>query len=263
MRRASGNEIEIADEQQQIRFIVDDLGRQAQLVAIKEHADTATRYALLGRNAPTYRLAPYRSPGSTEAGNWEFAYCERAEAEAPAPNAVVGDTLVDAGSLEIVRNPEATQAFPRRRGRVQRWDDYLRRTVQGELRKTDLDACISRSRFSLVLEMAYAAADIFPVEIVSKAPDPQSDQYITRLVSRNDIERAKLSDLLGLEAPAVRLAKMLDADEDREEGAEGGPLLRWPDQPTTWNVPRRFKFHPHNPRTGGAEGRASLSWRTR
>jgi superfamily I DNA and/or RNA helicase len=217
VRRASGDEIEIADEQQQIRFIVDDLGRQAQLVAIKE-GDNAPRHALVGRQL-TYRLAPYRQPKSTETGNWEFAYCERAENDAPAPAAVAGDTLLDTGSLEVLRNPEAALAFPRRRGKVQRWDDYLRRTVQKEMRKTDLDRMHQSFALLLVLEMAYAAADIFPVEVVSKSPDPGSDLYVIRIASRNDRDRGKLSDLLGLEPPAIRLAKMLDADEDREEGA--------------------------------------------
>lgn len=217
VRRASGNEIEIADEQQQIRFIVDDLGRQAQLVAIAEGSGP-TRYVLLG-SLLTYRLSPFRQPGSTEAGNWEFAYCERADAEAPMPAAMVGDTMLDVGSLEVSRNQEAARAFPRRRGKVQRWDDYLRRTGQMQVRKTDLDRRHQSFALLLVLEMAYAAADIFPVEIVSQSVGSQSDLYAIRIVSRNDADRAKLSELLGLESPAIRLAKMLDADEVREEGA--------------------------------------------
>jgi hypothetical protein len=67
--------------------------------------------------------------------------------------------------------------------------------------------------------MAYAAADVFPVEIVSKAPAPTSDVYVIHLVSRQDTDRAKLSDLLNLDAPAVRLSKMLDGDAVRQEGA--------------------------------------------
>jgi hypothetical protein len=138
VRRASDNEIEIADEAQQIRFIVDDLGRQAQLVAINEAAGASPRYALLGRLL-TYRLLPYRTPGSTDAGNWEFASCDRADNDAPLHALVGGSTTLDAGSFEILRNPEATQAFPWRRGKVQRWDEYLRRTVPAQLRKTDQD----------------------------------------------------------------------------------------------------------------------------
>jgi AAA domain len=215
VRRASGDEIEITDEPQQVRFIVDDLGPQPQLVAIAD-AGGATRYVLLGRKL-TYRLAPYRPPGSTQAGNWEFAYCERAETEAPAPSAMKGDTILDAGSLDVVRNQEATQTFLRRRGKVQRWDEYLRRTEQVQLRKSELDRMHQSFALLLVVEMAYAAADIFPVEIVGKSAS--SDQYIIHVVSRNDPDRAKLSDRLGLEPSAIRLAKILNAEDGTEEGA--------------------------------------------
>ncbi|HZS53842.1 MAG TPA: AAA domain-containing protein [Bryobacteraceae bacterium] len=237
IRRASGDEIEISDEPQQIRFISDDLGKRPHLVAVKEPADLAPRYILLGQLL-SYRLAPYRQPGSSEQGNWEFAYCERAELEAPPSFAVVGSTLLDAGSLELTRNPEASQSFPRRRGKVQRWDDYIQRTIPTSQRKTDLQRMHQSFALLLMLEMAYAAAEIFPVKIISKTPDPQSDLHVIHLVSRNDSDRAKLSDLLGLEAPAVRLAKMIDADEVREEGAwtlsEPGTLGDRSQTTTSW-----------------------------
>jgi hypothetical protein len=124
VRSASGNEIEIADETQQIRFIEHDLGQQPHLVSIKDFGEEAPRYAIVGQIL-TYRLAPYLQPGSTGAPNWEFAYCDRADVEAPIHAAVVGKTALDAGSLELVRNQEAAQAFSRRRGKVQRWDQYL------------------------------------------------------------------------------------------------------------------------------------------
>jgi AAA domain len=235
IRKASSDEIEIADEQQQIRFIVDDLARQAQLVAIKEGGDVNPRYALLGRML-TYRLAPYRQPTAIEAGTWEFAYCERADTDAPAAFVVIGDTVIESAAIEIVRNPEAAQSFPRRRGKVQRWDDYLQRTVQKELRKSELDRMHQSFALLFVLEMAYAAADIFPVEVISKTTE--ADAHVVRLVSRKDGDRAQLSELLGLEAPAVRLAKMLDADEVREEGAwtlsEPGTLGEKSQATTTW-----------------------------
>ncbi len=234
VRRASGDEIEIADEPQQVRFIVDDLGPQPQLVAILDAAG-AIRYALLGRKL-TYRLAPYRPPSSTEAGDWEFAYCDRAEAEAPAPAAIKGDTLIDAGSLEVVRNQEATQAFSRRRGKVQRWDDYLRRTEQMQLRKSELERRHQSFALLLVLEMAYAAADIFPVEIVSKSAS--SDPHVINVVSRNDPDRANLSELLGLEPLAIRLVKILNAEDGVEEGAwtlsEPGTLGERSSSTTSW-----------------------------
>jgi hypothetical protein len=236
VRGASENEIEIADEAQQLKFIEDDLGRQPHLVSVKDHPDAELRYALVGRLL-TYRLAPYRPPGTTGGSNWEFAFCERADTEASAHAAIVGETLLDAGTLELVRNQEATEGFARRRGKVLRWDQFLSRAVPQEERKTDLDRMHQSFALLLVLEMAYAAADIFPVEVVGQLPDSKSD-YVILVVSRAHAERAKLSDLLGLESPANRLLRLLEGDELREEGAwtlsEPGTLGERSGTTTSW-----------------------------
>jgi hypothetical protein len=243
VRSASGNEIEIADEASQLRFIEDDLGRQPRLVALNEMGrDEQPRYAIVGQLL-TYRLVAYRPPGLESTPSWEFAYCENAGAEAPFHAAIVGRTLLDPGSLEVVRNQEASQAFPRRRGKVQRWDEYLRRTAPTRQRKTDLERMHQSFALQLILEMAYAAADIFPVEIIAAAPDAQSEIHVLHLVSRDDPDRAKLSELLGLDSPATRLAKMLDGDEFREEGgwtlSEPGMLGERSAATTAW----RFAGH--------------------
>jgi superfamily I DNA and/or RNA helicase len=86
--------------------------------------------------------------------------------------------------------------------------------------------------------MAYAAVDIFPVEIVSRGLDAKGETHIIRIVSRNDVDRARLSDVLGLDAPATRLANMLAAADDREEGAwtlsEPGMLGERSPTTTSW-----------------------------
>ncbi|RWN51510.1 MAG: hypothetical protein EOS04_21585 [Mesorhizobium sp.] len=237
IRRASGNEIEITEEIQQIRFMLDDLGRHGQLVAVRDNSTAEARFVLVG-NRLTYRLAPYRRPGSTESGNWEFAYCERADGDPPHPATIVGDTAIDTDALDIVRNVDATQSFPRRRGKVQRWEDYTRRTVAGLARKSDLERMHQSFALLLILEMAYAAADIFPVEIISRSNAGRSDQQAIRLVSRHDPDRAKLSTSLGLDAPAVRLTKMLNNEEMREDGAwtltEPGMLGERSTPTTSW-----------------------------
>jgi hypothetical protein len=237
IRRASDEEIEINEEAEQIRFVVDDLGPQTQLVQILDAPSASPRFALVGSQL-TYRLAPYRQPQSFEAGNWEFAYCERADDEAPVSSAIVGSTIFETGSLDILRNLEATQSFPRRRGKTQRWEEYLRRTDKKVQRKSNLDRMHRSFSLLLVLEMAYAAADVFPVKVISKVPVAGSNQHQTRLVSRHDEDRARLSDLLMLDAPAVRLGKMLAAEDLREESpwvlSEPGALGERGDPSTSW-----------------------------
>lgn len=218
IRKASGNEIEIADEFQQIRFMRDDLGDEVQLVALKDHQDAATRYVLQGQHL-TYRVAPYRRPGSSDAATWEFAYADRADSEAPNRVQVVGTTTFAIAMLEILRNADATASFPRRRGRVQHWEDYLRRT-EGELtRKGDADRIHEAFSVLLLVEMGFAAADVFPVQMMSTQDGDGTDQKVVHLMSRHDADRAKLSQQLGLDAPATRLKKLLESEVFREEGA--------------------------------------------
>lgn len=242
IRKASGNEIEIADEIQQIRFMRDDLGNEVQLVALKDHPDAATRYVLQGQ-CLTYRLAPYRRPGSSDATTWEFAYADRADPEAPSRVQVVGDTTFAITMLNILRNADATQSFPRRRGRVQHWEDFLRRTEDRLARKYDADRIHESLSLLLLVEMAFAAADVFPVLIVSTREGESTDQKVVHLMSRHDADRAELSQHLGLDAPAARLKKLLGSEAFREEGAwtlsETGALGERSPTSTNW----RFVDH--------------------
>lgn len=218
IRKASGNEIEIADEVQQIRFMRDDLGGEVQLIALKDHQDAALRYVVQGQLL-TYRLTPYRRPGSSDPATWEFAYADRADFEPPIRAQVVGDTTFAISMLEILRNADAGQSFPRRRGRVQHWEDYLRRTQQELVRKSDTDRVHEAFSLLLLVEMAFAAADVFPVQIMSNRDGESSDQKLVHVVSRHDAGRAKLSEHLGLDAPATRLKKLLGSEALREEAA--------------------------------------------
>lgn len=215
IRKASGSEIEISDEIQQMRFIRDDLGEQINLIAIRDGG--SSRYVLLGQHL-TYRLMPYRRPNSPDAATWEFAFCERVEFDPPAKSQSIGETIVNRASLALIRHGDALQSFPRRRGKVQRWEDYLNRTVEKTSQKTEMMRMHQAFSLLLIVEMAYAAADIFPIEVISKRPGDTADQKIMHIISRNDKDRADLSSYLGLDAPASRLRKLLNSETPRDEG---------------------------------------------
>lgn len=215
IRKASQNEIEIADDTQQLRFMRDDLGEQVQLIALREGG--AARYVLLGQRL-TYRLTPYRRPNSPDAPTWEFAFSERVDLDPPAKPQVIGETLISTAALELVKSGDAAQSFPRRRGKVQHWDDYINRTVGPSAHKSDMARMHQAFALLLILEMAYAAADIFPIEVVSKGSGDSIDQKVMHVVSRVDRDRSDLSSHLGLEAPAVRLKKLLSSETVRDEG---------------------------------------------
>lgn len=216
IRKAANGEIEAADAVQQLRFMRDDLGDQAQLIAVND--GTALRYVLLGRRL-TYRLLPYRRPNSPDPASWEFAFCDRVELDPPAKSQIVGATLIPTEALDIVRSQDAGQSFPRRRGKVQHWEDYLSRTNEQQAKKTDLIGMHQAFALLFIVEMAYAAADIFPVELVSRRTGETGDQKVIHVVSRMDGARASLSSLLGLDPPATRLEKLLSSEtSNAEEG---------------------------------------------
>jgi hypothetical protein len=90
IRRASDNEIETADEQSQIEFVKADLSAEPYFARIQERPENEPSYALLGQSL-TYRLSPFRQPGSSDVSDWEFALCDRADTGRPPPGWIVGN----------------------------------------------------------------------------------------------------------------------------------------------------------------------------
>lgn len=218
IRRASDNEIEMTDLAAQISFVDADLSDEPYLARLKGRDGEHAGFALFGHSL-AYRLSPYRQPGSSEQSNWEFASCEHADAGRPSPGRVGGSTPLPPSSLELFRRVDADRNFPRKRGRVERWDGYISETEPKESRKSDLDRMHESFSLLLILEMAYAVADVFPVEVLPGVSDRDGDLHTLRLASRHDLARAQLSTALGIEAPALRLTKMLESDDLQEDGS--------------------------------------------
>jgi hypothetical protein len=217
IRRASENEIEITDKSSQLAFVTNDLSQEPYFARIRKRESADTYFALLGSHL-TYEVTAFRQPGASGDPDWEFVASEKAEVGRPTPGAIVGSTRIDAVSLNLSLAEEAFRSYPRKRGRVERWDEFLTATEPKEERKTELDHKQQAFALLLVLEMAYAAADVFPVEIVPSPNEPIGDVYQLRLASRFDPERAALATALDLEAPAIRLTQLLESEELRNEG---------------------------------------------
>lgn len=220
IRRASDNEIETADDRSQIEFVRADLSSEPYFARIQERPEDEPRFALLGQSL-TYRLSAFRQPGSTEVVDWEFASCDRADIGRPPPGWIVGSVPLESASIDLVEDSSAQDSFPRRRGRVARWSDFIAATEPREQKKTDLDRIHQAFSLLLALEMAYAAAGVFPVVVPQPAERASTgDSYTLTVASRYDKARAELSDALDLEAPAIRLTKLLESDElTQQEGS--------------------------------------------
>jgi hypothetical protein len=219
IRRASDNETDIADVAAQLRFVVDDLSEEPYLI----RADN--RLALAGRYL-TYTLTQYRQPHSNEPASWEFAICDRANLKHPsAPGPSV---RIEPNMLDVVDSREAAERFPRRRSRVARWDTFLNLLDPQARAKTRLERKHQAFALLSILEMAYAAADIFPVDVLPGSAVNSLETHAVRLSPRQDPERTALSAALRLEPPAARLRKMLESDDlPSDEGwalSESGSL---------------------------------------
>lgn len=218
VRRASENEIEITDKASQLAFVANDLSQEPYFVRIKRLHSADAQFALLGSHL-TYEVGAYRQRGSTGDPDWEFVTSARAEVGRPTPGVILGSVRLDAASLNFTLTEEAVRSYPRKRGRVERWDDLLAATEPKEERKTELDHKQQAFALLLILEMAYAAADVFPVEVVPSPTEPFGDVYQLRVASRFDPERAALATALDLDAPAIRLTQLLESEELRNEGS--------------------------------------------
>ncbi|MCP3477947.1 AAA domain-containing protein (plasmid) [Bradyrhizobium sp. CCGUVB1N3] len=213
IRGVSDNEIEMADAQSQMDFIEADLSAEPYFVRVRQRSEEEPSFALLGQSV-TYWLEPFRVSESSEAADWEFATCERAQRGRLPSDWIEGSVALEWNTLDLVDSRTARDSFPRRRGKVARWSDCIAQTEPKQFKKTDLDRMHEAFSLLLALEMAYAAADVFPVEVPSRAERSSSgESYVLTLSSRYDRARAELSTALALEAPAVRLTKMLESDD--------------------------------------------------
>jgi hypothetical protein len=141
------------------------------------------------------------------------------EVHTPAPVNILGQITLDAKSLEFMSIGSAADRFPRLRGKLSSWEQ-LHRTLVDKLIEPSREELVHRAlTLTQFLETLYAAADVYPVEIVpsdSAMLTPEGDT-ILRLRIRSDSERTSLSKALGLRSPAVRFESALVGDKAREE----------------------------------------------
>lgn len=207
IRHATNKQIEADDPESLIAFVKDDLAGEPHLALLKAGGDNF-KVVLLG-NQMTYWLSPYRAPESTDVPTFEFAICDKAELARP-QHTIIGSEVLLPEKLDILPVGKAQeQSFARRRGRVAHWQSRIDALKSPENRKTDIDRKYEAFALLTALEMAYAVADIFPVNV---KPGSASDGAHGIVASpRHDDDRDALSKaLLFKSSPAVRLSELLD-----------------------------------------------------
>lgn len=218
IRRLTDGAIEADDLESQLSFVRDDLSDAPLLMAVRPGPGLpGFRLVLRGHNL-SYRLTEYRNPRHQTAASWEFAQTDSFDAQLPAAVNVLGQMPIDPRSLELLTSGAATESYPRLRGKLASWED-LRGKFEAESPQMTAEAKFRRSlSLSQMLEMAFAVADMFPVQILGteEKHDDEGGHFL-KVKLRADPEREKLSRGLGLRSHAERLEQMLTTDDVREE----------------------------------------------
>ena len=215
IRHASGLDIEMDDFQAQLQFVRDELASEPLLLCVRLHdASNEFRLVLRGKNL-LYRLEQFRAP-RTMALSWDFAYCEGADSNAPAPVNLLDQRRLQPESLEILGLRDASDLFPRIRGKLMSWEEMRRDFEEINAPLSPEDMAHRALTLLQLLEAIYAAADSYAVELQT-LPRHQSEfeeQGRERLCVqlRPDSERMALSNALGLKSPSDRFIKRLESD---------------------------------------------------
>ena len=222
IRDATGGVLEADDIEGQVAFVRADISQSLLLLAVKSQDVTVPfRLVMRGHNL-VYSLSAYR-PRSSSVPTWEFAYCERADAKAPAAANVLGSYSCDPGTVEVMALGEAGQRFPRLRGKLRSWEE-IRVKFQTETEPESPERQFKKGLALLsFLEVLLAAADIFPVEVIAPVDDGDGGTHevsTLRLRPAGDAERDALSSSLGLQTPSSRLVAALVGDRGADDRAQ-------------------------------------------
>ena len=218
IRRLTNGDIEADDLERQLAFVRDDLAEAPLLIALRSGLEGAPLRLILQGLHLSYRLTEYRTPRYQTSASWEFAQTESFDAQAPASVNIIGQMALDPHSLDVMTAGTALESYPRLRGKLASWDQLKQRLEEKGAPITAEDRFRRALSLSLMLEMAFAAADTFPVQILGSNDRAEEEgELALRLKLRSDPDRERLTKALKLRSLADRLDQMLTTDDMREE----------------------------------------------
>jgi hypothetical protein len=212
VRAASGSAIDIDDAAAQLAWIKADLGQDVDLVAARE--GTGSVFFLRGTEL-VYRIKQYR--GTSGEPSWQFAYCETADAASTWRRGQLDRVQLPCAAINFLQLSTARDLFSRVRGRVPALTRLFERIKDTGTRAVSREAATHRALTLLHgIEIAFAAADAFPVEVLATS---RADSLSVELVYRPVAELETLSVALGLTPPQQRLREYLE--EEKFDASEG------------------------------------------
>ncbi len=215
IRHASRLDIEMDDLRAQLQFVRDDLASEPLLLCVRlQDSSEEFRLVLRGKHL-LYRLQEFRAP-KTMALSWDFAYCEAVDTTAPAPVNLLNQRRLQPESLEILGLRDASDLFPRIRGKLMSWDEVRQDFGKQNVPLSPEQTAHRALTLLQLLEAVYAAADAYAVELqplpgdLRESTEHGRDRLCVQL--RSDPERSALSTALDLKPPSDRFLKRLEAD---------------------------------------------------
>lgn len=218
IRRASEEDIEVDDIQSQLEFVRADLAETPLLMLVKPYLSGEEPRLILRGHHLLYALKQYRHPRPKAVPSWEFAFCEIIEARPPAPVNLVHSIQMDPSSLDVMSVSTANERFPVQRGKLRSWEE-LRGKLREEERTYSREERVHRAlTLTQFLDALFAAADVFPVELVEADIASDDGSSLLSVRPRRDPEREALSDALNLQPLATRFELALLGDNVQDEG---------------------------------------------
>ncbi|QDC36395.1 AAA domain-containing protein [Sphingobium fuliginis] len=227
IRDASERTINVWDEEDQLRFVHQDLSEDPRLVRMKsDDPDKPPRFELVGRHL-TYVLAPYAPPFGEE--NWSIARCSDVRRQPPPYALIDEDRRLEGWSLEPITLGAANQRYRLLQGKTSRWDRILRPLPADPRMAALADRTYRAMTLVQVLDTLALAAEIWPVRVAETIV--RDGDIRIKLVGRDDPLVSRLAKALGLEPPSVRLQKLLESEQPAVDGEwklsdEGGIGVR-------------------------------------
>jgi hypothetical protein len=220
IRQASQEEIEADDNQGQLEFVQADLAEAQLLMLVKARLSGEEPRLVLRGHHLLYALRQYRYPRPHAVPSWEFAFCEIIEARSPAPVNLINSIPLDPTSLDVMSVSAGNERFPLLGGKRRSWEelrDNLTTEEKVQSREERVHRALTLTQF---LDALFAAADVFPVEIIEGDDDNSSEDgsSMLRVRPRPDADREALSTALNLKPVARRFEAALLGDNVQDEG---------------------------------------------
>lgn len=211
IRKASGQEIEVADIASQLSFIDGDLGTEPLLIPLRSPGQSEPTGFQLRGHALTYKVSAFRPIGQQP--NWDAAYCEGVATHG-ATSKQTSDTPLHLprGTLQIISSKDASNPHSRRR--FTSWEGLRQAFSKSEDGSSPERLLLRALALSQLVELAFAVSDIVPVRVLSTASQLADDEpgVLLTLEVRPDPDRESLSKALNEPTVVDRFKRMLNAE---------------------------------------------------